>query len=258
MPIDIQNNIINTRTFGPTGVSSNPLTLDGSTATKAAPSGNWLRNKCGINTNGMYWLNPGGLGANQFYCDFTFDNQRVWVMVVANRLNTNGLSGLTYASTTAAQINTTGTYNSSLGFNLLVGLPYWKHLGDTICQYVSSSNVSVSGSHTKRARWKFNGFTSTYGYIHPRDVIVDVGSGNPGWYAYHAVNGFNLTTYDNDQDQYGINCSTLYANNPWWYGACWDGNYFAGGSGYVDGPYWSGSGEDYHNYGAAFLSFTDL
>jgi len=258
MPIDIQSNIINTKTFGITGVSNNPVTLDGSSSAKAAPSGNWLRNKCGINTNGIYWLNPGGLGANQFYCDFTFDTQRVWVMVVANRLNTGGLSGLTYTSATGATINTSGTYNSSLGFNLLVGLPYWKYLGETICQYVASSNVSISGSHTKRARWKFNGFTSTYAFICPRDITINVGADNPGWYAYHAVNNFSFSTYNNDQDAYGANCSVLYNNQPWWYGACWDGNYFAGGSGYQDGPYWSGSGGDYHNYGAAFLSFTDL
>lgn len=258
MSIYIESSIINTRTFDSMGVSINPLTLDGSTAEKAAPSANWLRNRCGIKTNGLYYLNPGGLGAQQFYCDFTFDNQRVWVMVVANRLNTNGLSGLTYAAATGAQINTAGTYNNSLGFNLLVGLPYWKYLGDTICQYVATSNVSISGSHTKRARWKFNGFTSTYAFIYPRSITVDVGSGNPGWYAYHAVNGYSFSTYNNDQDAYGSNCSANYNNEPWWYGACWDGNYFAGGSGYADGPFWSGSTSDYHNYGAAFLAFTDL
>jgi hypothetical protein len=256
MAINIQNNIINTRTFGPTGVSSNPFTLDGSTAAKAAPSANWLRNKCGINTNGMYWLNPGGLGANQFYCDFTFDNQRVWVLVLANRANTTGMANLTYANATGATINTVGTYNSSLGFNLWVGLDYWKHLGNTICQIVAGSAMNLTSTPSKRARWKFNGFNSTYAFIHPRDITVDIGD-TPGWYAYHAVNGYSLSTYNNDQDAHGGNCSTSYGNNPWWYGACWDGNYFAGG-GYQDAPYWVGSGADYYSYGAAYLSFTDI
>ena len=257
MPIDIQNNIINTRTYGPTGVSSNPFTLDGSTAAKAAPSGNWLRNKCGINTNGMYWLNPGGLGANQFYCDFTFDNQRVWVLVLANRANTNGMSSLTYTNATGATMNTAGTYNSSLGFNLWVGLDYWKHLGNTICQIVAGSAMNLTSTPSKRARWKFSGFSSTYAFIHPRDIIVDIGN-TPGWYAYHAVNGYSLSTFNQDQDVHGTNCSQVYNNQPFWYGACWDGNYFAGGSGYADAPYWSGSGADYFNYGAAYLSFTDI
>ena len=257
MPIDIQNNIINTRTYGPTGVSSNPFTLDGSTAAKAAPSGNWLRNKCGINTNGMYWLNPGGLGAQQFYCDFTYDNQRVWVLVLANRASTNGMSSLTYANATGATINTAGTYNSSLGFNLWVGLDYWKHLGNTICQIVAGSAMNLTSTPSKRARWKFSGFSSTYAFIHPRDIIVDIGN-TPGWYGYHAVNGYSLSTFNQDQDVHGTNCSQVYNNQPFWYGACWDGNYFAGGSGYADAPYWSGSGADYFNYGAAYLSFTDI
>ena len=256
MPIDIQSNIINTKTFGITGVSNNPVTLDGSSSAKAAPSANWLRNKCGINTNGIYWLNPGGLGANQFYCDFTFDNQRVWVMVIANRTGTGAVGSLTYANATNPVVNTVGTYNSSLGFNLWVGLKYWPYLGNTVNQYVYSSATSLSGTHTKRSRWKFNGFSSTYAFIHPRDITNDVGGTTPGLYAYHAVNSYSLTTYDNDQDAYGSNCSANYGNNPWWYGACWDGNYF--GFSQSDNVHWSGSSGDQHAYGAIFLSFTDI
>lgn len=255
MPINIQNNIINTRTLGPTGVSSNPLTLDGSTAAKAAPSANWLRNRCGINTNGMYWINPGGLGAQQFYCDFTYDNQRVWVLVLANRAGTSSMNNLTYTNATSATINTVGTYNSSLVFNLWVGLDYWKHLGNTICQIVAGSPMNLTSTPSKRARWKFNGFTSTYAFIHPRDMTVDIGD-TPGWYSYHALNGYTLSTYDNANGN-TCGCSAQYNNNPWWYGCCWDGNYFAGG-GYQNAPYWSGSGADYFNYGAAYLSFTDI
>ena len=61
-----------------------------------------------------------------------------------------------------------------------------------------------------------------------------------------------LKRRDNDQDAYGASCSVAYTNYPWWYGACWDGNYF-GGSGHQDGPYWSGSGGDYHNYGGIYI-----
>jgi hypothetical protein len=256
MAIYIENSVIDSKTFGPTGVSSNPLTLDGSTSAKAAPSANWLRNKCGINTNGMYWLNPGGLGANQFYCDFTFDSQRVWVMVIANRTGTGAVGSLTYANATSPTITTVGTYNASLAFNLWVGLNYWPYLGNTVNQYVYSSATGLSGTHTKRSRWKFNGWSSTYAFLHPRDVTNDVGSTSPGLYAYHAVNGYSLSTFNNDQDVHPTNCSSVYGNNPWWYGGCWDGNYY--GFNQSDNVHWSGSSGDQHAYGAIFLSFTDL
>jgi hypothetical protein len=257
MSIFIGTSQLGTRSFDSSGTSNFTLLLDGSTAEKAAPSANYLKFNAGITTNGIYWLNPGGLGANQFYLNFDFDSTRVWTMVVANRINTGGMNNLTYSNATGAVVNTRGTYDANLNFNLWVGLNYWPYLGNTINQYVSTSATGLSGSHTKRSRWKYSGWSSTYAFIYPRSIVNDVGGSTPGWYSYHAVNGFSLTTFDNDQDVYGPNCSTLYNNNPFWYGACWSGNYFAGG-GYVDGPYWDSSGSDYHNYGAAFLAFTDI
>lgn len=256
MSIYITTSQIGTKSFDSAGGASYPLVLDGSTAEKAAPSANYLKFKVGATSNGMYWLNPGGLGANQFYVNFDFDSTRAWVMVIANRAYTGGMANLTYANATGPNINYTGTYNASLGFNLWVGLDYWPYLGNTVCQYVAGSAMGLNNSHSKRARWKFSGWSSTYAPVYPRGLIVDVGDA-PGWYSYHAANGFSLTTYNQDQDVYGANCSTSYGNNPWWYGACWDGNYFAGG-GYPDAPFWSGSGGDYYSYGAAFLSFTDV
>jgi hypothetical protein len=179
-------------------------------------------------------------------------------MVLANRSGNGGMNNLTYANATAAQINYRGTYNATLAYNLFVGMPYWSYLGNTVCQIVAGSPMDLSSTPSKRARWKFSGFNSTWGFLYPRGITVDIGANQPGFYTYHAVNNFSLTTYDNDQDTYGANCSTLYNNNPWWYGACWDGNYFAGGGGYADAPYWSGSGGDYYSYGAIFLSFTDV
>ena len=248
---------ISTKTFDGGGGASYPLVLDGSTAEKAAPSANFLKFKAGITTNGMYYLNPGGLGAAQFYVNFDFDSTRAWTMVIANRINTSGMQNLTYANATGASVNTRGTYDANLAFNLWVGLSYWPFLGNTICQYTATSATGLSGSHSHRARWKFSGWGSAYSFLYPRGITVDVGGSSPDWYAYHAVNGYNLSTYDNDQDTYGGNCSQSYSNNPWWYDACWAGNYFAGG-GYADAPYWTSSGGDYHNYGAAFIAFTDI
>jgi hypothetical protein len=80
----------------------------------------------------------------------------------------------------------------------------------------------------------------------------EVGGVTPGWYGYHIANGFSLTTYDLDQDTNGGNCATYYNNNPFWYGSCWDGNFFAGG-GYNDKPNWNGAGTNEHNYGAVYI-----
>lgn len=248
--------LVNTGTFDSSGSSSPQMILDGSTAEKAAPSANYLKFKCNISTNGMYYLNPGGLGAAQFYIDFSYDSENAWVMVIANRINTGGMNNLTYANATNAVVNTRGTYDANLGYNLWVGLNYWPYLGNTVCQYVNSSATNLSGTVQHRARWKFSGWGSSYSFLYPRGISVETGGTAPDWYGYHAVNSFNLSTYDNDQDQNGGSCSGYYGNNPWWYGSCWSGNYFAGG-GYQDGPYWTSSGGDYYNYGAAFLAFTN-
>lgn len=257
MAIYLGSSQLNTRSFDASGASNYTNVLDGSTSEKAAPSANYLKFNAGISTNGMYYLNPGGLGANQFYVNFDFDTNRAWVMVIANRINTGGVGALTYANATGANVNTVGTYNSSLGFNLWVGLDYWPYLGNTVCQYVATSATGLAGTHTKRSRWKYSGWSSTYAFLYPRGITNDVGGSTPGWYGYHATNGYSLSTYNNDQDAYGGNCSTSYSNYPWWYGACWSGSYF-GGSGHQDGPYWDSSTTDYHNYGAAFLAFTDV
>ena len=95
--------------------------------------------------------------------------------------------------------------------------------------------------------------TGTYGFVGATGVSDETSTGAPGFLNAHAAAGNSLTTYDNDQDTYGINCSSYYNNNPWWYNSCWSGNYFAGGGGYQDAPYWDGSGSDYHNYGAVYI-----
>jgi hypothetical protein len=256
MSIFIGSSQLSTRSFDSSGTSNFTNVLDGSTAEKAAPSANYLRFNAGITTNGIYWLNPGGLGANQFYLNFDFDSTRVWTMVIANRTGSGAVGSLTYANATNPVVTTVGTYNASLGFNLWVGLQYWPYLGNTVCQYAASSPVGLSGSHSRRSRWKFSGWTSTYAFIYPRGIINDVGGVTPGLYGYHAVNGFSLTTFDNDQDVHPNNCSGFYQGNPWWYGACWDGNYF--GFSNTDNVHWAGSSGDQHAYGAIFLAFTDI
>jgi len=210
---------------------------------------------------------------------FTYVNQSYsgggWVLVAANRQSTGGMGALTYSdAVNSCNFRTGGSnqgantttpadkgFGSLANYNVWIGTKYWKALAGrvnpyevTVVQYVATTNgVGLDGTHTKRYRWKFKNFSSTYAFQDVAAVSDETGTGSPGMYNYHAVNGFNLTTYDNDQDVYtGGNCSTFYLNNPWWYGACWSGNYFAGG-GYADAPYWDGSGSDYHQYGAIYI-----
>jgi len=124
----------------------------------------------------------------------------------------------------------------------------------TIVQFVATSNgTALSGTHTKRYRWRFDSWNSEYAFVGAAVVSDETGTGQPGMYSYHASNTqFGLTTYDQDNDTYGTNCSAFYNSNPWWYGACWSGNYFAGGS-HGDRPFWTGSSTDYHQYGAIYI-----
>ena len=201
------------------------------------------------------------------YVDQDYDGGG-WVCVMANRAGNGGMNNLTYYDSvnncnyrTSSSTTTTPHYSLSgiTNYNLFVGTKYWELLGKrnnssyvTVVQFVSTSAQPLSGDHTKRYRWKFDSFTPTFGMAGSSTISDETNTGIPGFYSGHAAGAYSLTTFDNDQDVYGANCSTLYNNNPWWYTNCWSGNYFAGGS-YNDAPYWVGSSGDYHNYGAVYI-----
>lgn len=200
-------------------------------------------------------------------------NQGGWVCVLANRGGTGGMKNLTYSDAVNSVNYRTGTSNATNTIsdprsgsrsladnNIWVGTKFWSALAGrenpgkiTVVQFVSTSNGTLlNATHTKRYRWRFDGFNPNYGMIGATAISDETGTGAPGFYSYHAANAFSLTTYDNDKDTNGGNCSTYYNNNPWWYGSCWSGNYFAGG-GYQDRPYWDSSGTDNHQYGAVYI-----
>ena len=209
------------------------------------------------------------------YVDQEYDGGG-WICVMANRINTGGMTNLTYANAvntcnyrTGGSANTPGpvvdpaTPLSGLSnYNIWIGTKYWELLGKrinssyvTVVNFVASTSGTLlgdTGDHDKRYRWRFNSFNATYGFTGAAAISDETSTGSPGMYSYHAANAFGLTTYDNDQDVNGGNCATYYNNNPFWYGSCWDGNWF-GGTPYVDGPYWVGSGGDYYNYGAVYI-----
>jgi hypothetical protein len=210
------------------------------------------------------------------YVDQSYDGGG-WVMVMANRRNTAGMNNLTYYDAvnscnyrtggTANGTNTVVSATSKLtgleNYNAWVGTRFWSRLAGratankvTVVQFVSATvgtTLANTGAHTKRYRWNFNNFTGTFAFSGVTAVGIEAGPDTPGFYASHAASGSALTTFDRDQDSYGSNCSTLYNNNPFWYNACWSGNWFAGGSGYADASHWVGSGADNHNYGAVYI-----
>ena len=200
------------------------------------------------------------------YVDQSYDGGG-WVLVIANRMSTGGIAGLTYYDAVHHnnyRTNTNSTVTSPKGLGLAdmncwIGTKYWQELAGrdtankvTVVQYVAASNgveLGSTGSHTKRYRWRFDNFTTTYAFSGATGISDETSTGAPGFYAYHAANGYSLSTFDNDQDAYGGNCSQNYGNHPWWYGACWSGNYF----GHNNGPYWNGSSGDTHQYGAVYI-----
>jgi len=215
---------------------------------------------------GWYWIAAGN-DVGRFWVDMTYSGGG-WVLVLNNRTGNGGMPSLSYVDATKKVINFRSTSSTSPGlnygnhytptnFNLWVGLDAWKSIIDAnssfkkIAYFVSTSyrTLGDTGNHTKRSSWSWTGWSSTYAMLGASSLSNEVGGSTPGWYNYHIANGYSLTTFDNDQDAYGSNCSTSYNNAPWWYGACWSGNIW----GYDGAPYWESSGADYHNYAAAYI-----
>ncbi len=200
-----------------------------------------------------------------------------WTMVMANRRYTGGMNNLTHSDAiNKDNYRTNGTDDSTndethlagnfgVGdFNCWIGLKYWKELAGkknsnkiTVVQFVATSAVELNdtSNHTHRSEWYFDDFTSDWAFSGRSGQATNhVGGTTPGMFSYHAASTTrNLSTFDNDVDDNSGNCSTYYNNNPWFYGSCWSGNYFAGG-GHYDAPYWNGSGGgDQHAYGAVYI-----
>lgn len=215
------------------------------------------------------------------YVDQDYDGGG-WVCVIANRRYTAGMHNLTYDNAintpnyrtepssddaTNTAVAAPDTYNKDLtDYNILIGLKFWDMFGGrhasgkiSIAQYAASTNgiqLNDTGNHSERSRWYFTNFDSgTYWRSSGTGFTSnEVGSTSPGMYSYHFANRYSMTTYDADHDAHGAaNCATYYNNNPFWYGACWSGNQFAGG-GHVDGPYWTSSdGGNSRQYGAVYI-----
>ncbi len=221
--------------------------------------------------SGWYWINT-SLGPVHTYVNQEYDGGG-WVLVLANRAGQGAMSNLTYNdAVNTCNIRTSSNTPVSIGsklvglsdYDMWLGTKFWSTLSGrvtankvTVVQFVAGTNgiaLNTTGSHNKRYRWRFDNFNSTYGMVGAAAISDETGTGAPGFYAYHAANGFSLSAFDLDQDIYGPgNCATLYGNTPWWFGACWSGFYFPNGGGYANFPNWAGAGSDLYQYGAVYI-----
>jgi|688.fasta_scaffold01939_23 hypothetical protein len=210
--------------------------------------------------SGWYWIKTNNV-ARQYWVDNTYDGGG-WVLVGSHPINVS-IQALTYAQAAESYSgNASSTYGTGdpKSYSVWVGLNGWDAIatanaaGRNFVYYTANSQVSLgsTASHVRRSRWKWSGWNSLYSWNNANTLINEVGASTPGLWYYHM--SYNFTTYDRDQDAYSANCATLYNNAPWWYGACWDGNFWGGnGSGYANAAFWTGSGGDYYNYGAMYV-----
>lgn len=243
----------------------------GSSPQTAAESASQIKELTGTEVSGWYWIRPKGASGSEYnhgnsqpirlWCDMLYDGGG-WHLVMNNVLagsysiGTNGMGNITYWQSINNVTYNGNIYDNKMIFRTLVGLKYWESLGKNVVQFCSTSPTYLhnTAGHTKRYRYTYTGFNSTYAAQGTSSVGDDgSGAGAPGMYD-HWVSAYNWTATDRDQDTYGSNCANLYGNNPYWYSACWSGNMWGGGtSGYQDGPFWTSSGGDYHNYMAVYL-----
>ena len=211
---------------------------------------------------GWYWVKFNGT-PRQVWVDMDYDGGG-WVLV-ASHTSGYGIANATYSETTnigdyiCKNAFTIGTGNPTQN-TVLLPLPMWPLISQAngnspynVVTHVYSANGVGPSTATYRSRWTFTGWTSQFGWQGASNLANEVGGVTPNVYSSHVVPGYPWTTYDNDQDTYSSNCAQQYGNQPFWYESCWSGNWFAGGSGYSNAWYWTGSGSDYHAYGAAYV-----
>jgi hypothetical protein len=239
---------------------------DGSSAGRAALKSTDIKLLNPSAPTGWYWLQINGI-ATQVYVDMDYDGGG-WVLVGTHPINI-ALVNPTYAQTTTGLVQI-GTAGFTVGsgdpkqFATWAPLARWRFIaqangtGNTVVYFTAASQVELgaTGSHSRRSRWTWTGWSATYAWQGLGGLVNEVGGTTPGLYSYHAANGYSWTTFDVDQDAAGSNCAANYQGAPMWYGACWDGSFWGGGqggNGHSNAAYWTSSTTDFYNYGAIYV-----
>jgi len=238
---------------------------DGSSAGRAALKSTDIKLLNPSAPTGWYWLQINGI-ATQVYVDMDYDGGG-WVLVGTHPRNVI-IPALTYAQTTTGlvQLGNSGFVVGSTDpkqYATWSPLARWRFItlangsGNNVAYFVAGSQVELgaTGSHSRRSRWTWGGWTAAYAWSGAANLVNEVGGVTPGLWSYHISNAYNWTTVDVDQDASGANCSTSFNNSPWWYGACWDGSFWGdnGAGNYTNAVHWTSSGADNYNYGAIYV-----
>lgn len=237
--------------------------IDGSTPAKALARSTDLLQVSPTAVTGWYWLLIAQT-PRKVWIDCEYDGGG-WVLVASHPFNVSIPNNLTYdqaAQSTLSFGSTTVGSGDPKSYAYWMGLDAWTSIasannaGRNVVEYVAASQVSLGATndHTKRARWKWDGWNSGYSWNNANTFSLELGSNNPGLWSYHIANGYNFSTFDNDQDVNSGSCPSYYNNAPWWYGSCWSGSAWGGnGTGYQNAWFWESSSNDYHNYGALYV-----
>jgi hypothetical protein len=212
---------------------------------------------------GWYWVLVNNV-PTQLYIDNSFSGGG-WVLTGSHPINvsfpTTGYATLTtgkqYVGSSGFTIGTSDpkAYATMLPLQMWIQIANANGLGNRFIQMTAGSQVELNntGAHQRRSSWNWTGWASLYAWTGVSGLSNDVGGTTPGLYTY-ATTPYNFSAYDADNDTYSGNCPATYNNAPWWYNACWDGNFWGGnGSGYQNATFWTGSGSDYYNYGAWYV-----
>ena len=170
---------------------------DGSSADKAFDKATDVMVNLSNPATGWYWVKVNGVAKKQ-WLDTSYDGGG-WTMVASNVYNIS-IPALTYAqaaTSTDHYVSSGSTWGSGdpKQYAAWMGLDGWQGIANgnnanrDVVYYVASSSVPLgsTGSHSKRARWRWTGWGANYDWVGENSLNVELGSPNPGVWSYHIL-----------------------------------------------------------------------